>query len=301
MVRTKNEEPLTTKPLIGGKDTLAAGLCMVLLLALLGAVGTGGRERAKRIVCMMNVRHLTGAWLNYANDNDDRLVNAQAGGDLPGQKAWVGRCWADPYNMPCPPAVRWPISQQIQSIKSGALWGHTGETRLYACPDGVFGEMVTSAIMDGVNGMPRAGTSTTWPNVGPDGSLLQVTKWTQIARPAVRLVFIDQGYATPSSFAVYWDSSSHGWWDGPPTRHNGGTVVSFADGHVTYHKWKGRVTVLYGNQYADYRGPGLRSGDVFGAWGPEEWEDLHFVHNGCWGQTHPSFPWQPGGSQPDGR
>jgi len=280
-----------TKPLIGRKDTLAAGLCTVLLLALLGAVGTGGRERAKRVVCMMNVQRLTAAWLSYATDNDDRLVNGAAGiGYMPthaGEKFWVGRCWAEPYNWPCPPAVQWPVAEQILSIKNGALWSHTGETKVYACPGGRFGEMVTYAIMDGVNGLARAGTySGTAPREGPDGSLLWVKKWTQIARSGERLVFIDQGYATPDSFAVYWDSQ-YKWWDDPPTRHNGGTVVSFADGHVADHKWKGRVTASYGS-VVSWKPP------LPQPWSSGDWEDLHFVHNGCWGQTHPSFPWRPG-------
>ncbi len=287
---------------IDKKNIAVAVPCIVVILATLGAVGTGGRQRAKRIVCMMNVQRLTAAWLNYASDNDDKLVNGEAGISYtlphhPGENAWVGRCWGELYNQPRPPGVPWPIESQIQSIKGGALWGHTGETRIYACPDGEPGEMLTYNIMDGANGRAVSGTynpKVYTPKAGPDGSLLWVKKWTQIARPASRLVFIDEGYATPDSFAVHWENQYGWWWDDPPAGHNGGTVVSFADGHVADHKWKGRITVLFGLKYADYKGPNLGPTSQFGLWSSAEWEDLYFVHNGCWGQTHPDFPWRPG-------
>ena len=63
-----------------------------------------------------------------------------------------------------------------------------------------------------------------------------------------------------------------------------GTVVSFADGRVDYHKWKGTATISWGRDHTDYHAGGLAPQTK------EEKKDLLFIHNGCWGQTHPSFP-----------
>lgn len=144
--------------------------------------------------------------------------------------------------------------------------------------------MLTYNIMDGVNGRPRAGTSNNGvPAMGPNGRKLWVKNRSDIFNPAERLVFIDEGWATPDSFAVHWNSNFT-WWDTAPVRHGDGTIVSFADGHVDYHKWKGLATVKWGREHLDWHQGGLQPQTE------DEWDDLLFIHNGCWGQTHPSFP-----------
>jgi len=273
------------------KDTIVTILCVAVVLLLLGAVGAGGREQSKRIVCMTNVRKLMTAWHNYADDNDDKLVNGQAGFNVDGEKNWIGKCW-DQFQIPG--GERMAPEAQASAIKDGALWPYVGELGLYACPNGEHNDKVTYIIMDGMNGRPRTGTSSNGqPRVGPDGSYLWVKKRTQITKPASRIAFIDLGWPVPDSFAVHWQTSTYRWWDNPPSRHNGGTVLSFADGHVVHHKWTGAETIRWGQEHANYYG-----GQVY----PQTdagMEDLHFIRNGCWGQTHPSFPWMPAAGEPE--
>ena len=54
-------------------------ISVVLLLANLAAIGTSGRERAKRCVCLANLRQLTSAWSLYADQNDGKIVNGAGG------------------------------------------------------------------------------------------------------------------------------------------------------------------------------------------------------------------------------
>jgi len=55
------------------KDVIVALACVVFLLAGLGAVGDSGRERAKRIVCLANLKQLTAAFNVFADENDGIL------------------------------------------------------------------------------------------------------------------------------------------------------------------------------------------------------------------------------------
>jgi len=271
---------------------------IAVLMAILMPALQKAREQGQRAVCMGSLKQLTLCWILYADDNDDRLVNAEAGVDFPGgspsrhpdERPWVDDCWATPYDDP--DGVQKQIegsNGQKAAIKNGALWDYTKDYGMYACPTGLRGEMLTYNIMDGVNGLARPGTYITdsagifKPAKGPNGKLLWVKKKANIAMPAYRIVFIDEGAATPDSFAVYWQSSWV-WWDDPTVRHSDGTVLSFADGHIEYHKWKGIGTIKYGKEYSGYKGPGYTPTNT------EEWEDLLFIHNGCWGQTNRDFP-----------
>jgi prepilin-type N-terminal cleavage/methylation domain-containing protein/prepilin-type processing-associated H-X9-DG protein len=263
---------------------------IALLMGILMPALQRAREQGQRAVCMSTLKQLTLCWIMYADDNDGKLINGEAGVDHRGRAVhaneleWVGRCWAEPYNQPVPPAVQIPIETQKERIMAGSMWPYARDFGMYSCPTGIRGELLTYNIMDGVNGMPRDGTFTgTSPANGPNGRRLWVKTREDIHQPSYRLVFIDEGASTPDSFAVHWQGSFN-WWDDPPVRHGDGTIVSFADGRVDYRKWNGRQTVSYGRTYANYKGPGFTPATE------DEWEDLEFIHTGTWGQTNPSFP-----------
>jgi prepilin-type processing-associated H-X9-DG protein len=262
---------------------------IAILMAILMPALKRAREQGQRAVCVSTVKQLTLCWVMYSDDNDDRLVNGEAGIQWSGrpmharERYWVGQCW-DQYNVQG--GRRLSRVQQIAAIEDGVFWQgkYAPEIDMYACPTGIRDEMLTYNLFDGVNGMPRTGTwSGTTPLAGPNGKKLWVKKRGEISIPGDRLVFIDEGWATPDSFAVHWNDT-FSWWDNAPVRHGDGTNVSFADGHVEYHKWKGMTTIKYGRDHMDYHGGGFRPQTE------QEWEDLLFIHKGCWGQINPNFP-----------
>ncbi len=208
---------------------------IALLLALLMPALERAREQAKRIICLNDLRQLTLAWMMYAEDNEGRLVNAQAGNDRTSggviiEKAWVGKCSGNYMG-----GERLPEEIQIERIKEGALWPYVKNVDVYRCPTGLAGDMLTYAIMDGVNGPKRGGT-------------IEGTHWvkniSEIRRPHSKIVFIDEGWVSSSSYAVDFDQET--WWDDPPARHGAGTAQSYADGHSDWVKWKGAWTTAYG-------------------------------------------------------
>jgi hypothetical protein len=44
------------------------------------------------------------------------------------------------------------------------------------------------------------------------------------------------------------------------------------------------TTIKFGREHTDYHGSG------FTPQAEQEWDDLRFIHEGCWGQVPPSFP-----------
>ncbi len=215
-------------------------ICGTILFALfcLGAIGAAGRERAKRAVCLNNLKRLTLAWDGYACDNDERIVNGAPMGTEgyadpgtwihEGEIPWVGRCYHSEYAS----GQRMTEFQKKQAVKRGLLWPYCGDLRLYECPARYPGEVLNYSIVDGMNGLARTGAS-------KRGVFIKNRQ--DIRQPAARAVFIDEGWITPDSFAVHYNRRE--WWDGPPGHHADGATLSFADGHAEYWKWQSGWTI----------------------------------------------------------
>jgi prepilin-type processing-associated H-X9-DG protein len=128
--------------------------------------------------------------------------------------------------------------------------------------------MLTYAIVDSMNGRPRDGTKQ--PGVW-------IKNRSEIRHPALRAVFIDEGWVTPDSFAVHYDREQ--WWDDPPVRHGDGTTLSMADGHAEYWKWRGADTIKMGRN--------RERGHPSNHYSPETvegYEDLHRLQKATWGE-----------------
>ena len=213
----------------------------------------------------------------YADENDGKIVNG-AGGiyDRPKETPWVGRCWASGYQS----GNQLPEDQQIRAIMEGALWPYVKNIKAYRCPTGTRGEMLTYAAMDGVNGLSRSGEGTT-----KDGAWAK--RMSDIRNKPERLVFIDEGWVTPDSFAVHYNQET--WWDDPPVRHGDGVTVSFADGRSGHYKWKGIWTILVGrHRQREHPGNHYRPGTPIAGKQQlatnEDFEDLYWIQKGSWGK-----------------
>ena len=244
------------------------------LMAILFPALSRVKEQAKRTVCLNNLKQLSLAWIMYADDNDDLLVNgaisysnmSMSWGDHTNETAWVDSVRTEWQN----------LEEQIEAIRAGALWPYTKNLIIYRCPSGREGEALTYAIMMSMNAINHA------PTQGVSGAYIK--KRSEIPNPANRLVFIDEGWMTPEAFAVYYDEEQ--WWDAPPVRHGDGTNISFADGHSEYWKWKGTDTIKRAK---------LVEQSHRGDWMPETelgYKDLYRMQKGCWGRLGytPTYP-----------
>jgi prepilin-type N-terminal cleavage/methylation domain-containing protein/prepilin-type processing-associated H-X9-DG protein len=250
---------------------------IAVLMAILMPALSRVKEQGKRVVCLSNLKQLTLAWILYADDNDDVLVNGAIGysnqnmswGDHRNETAWVDAL-----------LTGWQsLEQQEQAIRDGALWPYVKDIKMYRCPTARSKEeALTYAIMFSMNSVNHP------PTQGVRGA--HIKKRTEITNPApaYRLVFIDEGWMTPDAFAVNYDTEA--WWDDPPVRHGDGTTISFADGHSDHWKWKGTDTIKRAR---------LVERSHQGNWTPETeqgYKDLYMMQKGCWGRLgySPTYP-----------
>lgn len=260
-----------------GVDLAILAFCAVLLVACLGAIGTSGRERAKRAVCLSNLKQLTQAWRQFADEHDGNLVNGAAGIHMVGAEPWVGRCWSSYYQS----GGQLPESEQTTGIRQGTLWPYVEGLNLYRCPSGCAGEMLNYSIADGMNGLSRTGTRTVVAGKTQGVRVGDTVVWIQNLSeilspgPAERMVFIDEGFITPDSYNTHYRQET--WWDDPPVRHNDGMTASFADGHAEHWQWKGIDTIEWGRfseqrHVSNNRLPQTLDG----------FEDLHRLQRAVW-------------------
>jgi len=248
---------------------------IAILMAILMPALNRAKEQGKRAACLSNLKQLQLAWLMYNDENDGLIVNGAGGVNRSNELAWVGKCWHDSY-------ASGEIADedlQKEEIKKGALWPYVRDIGLFKCPTGTRGEMLTYAAMDGANGLSRTGTVNGGKSVRVGNTVLWLKRDSDIVSPgaAYRMIFIDEGWVTPDSYATHYQQAT--WWDDAPVRHGDGTNVSFADGHVEYHKWRGSDTVKYGKlqqkaHTSNNRAPETDAGH----------EDLEWLQVSCWGR-----------------
>ncbi len=237
---------------------------IAILMAILMPVLNRAKEQGKRAVCLNNLRQLMLAWIMYADENDDMLVNGDTGeySIHPGEISWVLRDWRL-----SPPNV---MDQKRNAIINGALFPYCGRSiKLYKCPTGYPGQLRTYAIVDAMN-------CKNWNRMGAK----MIKNRAEISSPTRRIVFIDDGGGGGShlgGWTVYtrWASGDDKWrwWDPPPIRHGKGTNVSYADGRSEYWKMKDPRTIEFGRKLEAFSEKQENNPDIImsqqAAWGPE--------------------------------
>jgi len=268
--------------------TLIELLVVIAIIAVLMAVLMPSlhraREQGQRAACLNNLKQLAVAWILYADDNDDKIVNGEAeygtagttttptSGHHAREKWWVGTDCHSGYMT----GGQHPQSVQLSAIRTGALFPYVPAVNLYKCPTGVRGEMRTYTITDAMNGLYRDGTRSGSVGTRVGKTVLWVKRRSEIVLPGAdsRLVFLDEGRVTPDSYATHYLNAR--WWDPPHSRHGDGTNVSFADGHSGYWKWNASETAAVGKEP-----------NPMHQWTPttaEGYEDLHRMQKGVWGR-----------------
>jgi len=239
-----------------------------VLMAILMPALNRVKEQGKRMSCMGNLKQLLLAWDMYASDNDGKIVFAMTsssaetdpqygGSSTKRQKAWVYYMGADASE-----------AQQRQGLRDGGLYEYVKEEKLYKCPTGVRGELITYSITDAMN--------------GHRGHMEMPTKHpimirTDIKSSALRMVFLDEGRLSSSSWTLWYDQPR--WWDQVTKRHDVGTNIGMVDGHIEYFKFSDPRT-RWMAEHENWQDQGRFDAQ---ATQPGN-EDLHKVQKAVWGK-----------------
>jgi prepilin-type N-terminal cleavage/methylation domain-containing protein/prepilin-type processing-associated H-X9-DG protein len=230
---------------------------IAILMSILMPALYRAREQGKRAICLSNLKQLTLAWILYADDNDDKIVNGDVGEITKvNETPWVLKDWQ----------AGMTLDQKINAIKGGALFPYCGRSlKLYKCPvagreEGPEQRQRTYSMVDNMNGQDREGRK-------------MIKKRIEIERPGERSVFVEDSGATPQGgWTIHYTGNA--WWDEPPLRHGNGANWSFADGHSEYWKWKNPDTPKWNADNEPQWKHMERPGDV----------DIYRARKAAWGK-----------------
>ena len=200
-----------------------------ILAALLLPVLSRAKERAHRVTCLNNQRQLGLAWTMYANDGNDRLPLNEvdiSDSSVPRSttNSWVaGNCAVD---------------DDPETITSGSLYPLVKNVGVYHCPAD------RSQVQDSSAARLRSFSLSCYMAGGSDDSNYNVTplhRNSEIRNTSKTLTFIDEDSTGIDDGHFLYSSKMDVWLNFPGWRHQNGTVMSFADGHTEYWKWKGHL------------------------------------------------------------
>jgi prepilin-type N-terminal cleavage/methylation domain-containing protein/prepilin-type processing-associated H-X9-DG protein len=230
--------------------TLIELLVVIAIIAILAAMLlpalSKAKEKAKTTQCLNNTKQLDLAFIMYAGDSSDWIVNNRAGGgpNTCGSSAWVSAGLipgVGVWNGNASAEISAAAQTQAWAIKNGSLYPGNQSVGIYHCPSDLsFDTAYTTTPRD------RSYSMSCGMNFGLDNIVSPASgsfaKLSQVINPgpANALVFIDVAANSidNNEFPCYnTGSGTYLYWKLPTSRHNNGCTLSFADGHSEYWKW----------------------------------------------------------------
>lgn len=223
---------MTLRPQYRRAFTLIEVLVVIAIIALVAALLlpalSSSKMSAQKIVCVNNIKQLSLAFLLYAGDHEDFIVNNHGIQEtLRRQENWVNNLedWLSSDG-----------NTNVALLANGKLAPYLGgATAVFKCPSdhsvAANGPRIRSVSMNSLVGDPGELTNRFNPQ------FVQFFRLSDIPNPSNIYVFLDEHPDTINDgfFMNRWED--YVWGNLPGSYHNGADNLSFADGHIESHRW----------------------------------------------------------------
>jgi prepilin-type N-terminal cleavage/methylation domain-containing protein len=244
--------------------TLVELLVVIAILAILAAlllpVLARGRLAAKKVQCINNQRQMAAAWVMYSGDNADLLVaNGEVYPVSTTTKLWVQGAFYYPDAN--------GNAAYMVDPKYALFANYIRTTSTYVCPTD------PPTVMVGAQPYPKLRSYALncylgW--IGPWDTRLSplfriFKKHGDLSAAMPGGVFLFQDVHAKSICWPYFgvEMAEDSFFNFPASSHSRGGLVSFADGHVDYHKWMDQRTVVaYSGDYHRHDDPSPNNADI---------------------------------------
>ena len=201
---------------------------IAILAALLLPVLGKAKLKAESLTCVNNIKQLSLAWMLYADDNNDLLVNNHGVPETLARR----QTWANNVE-------DWLASDDntnliyLTNSKLGPFANRS--SRIYKCPSdrepAPNGPRIRSMSMNSLVGNPGQEANRFNP------TYVQFYKRAEILNSAGIFVFLDEQADTINDGFFVNRLDAYNWGNLPGSYHNAGGNFSFADGHAESHHW----------------------------------------------------------------
>ena len=200
------------------------GILAALLLPALGR----SKARAEGLACANNLRQLSVAWLLYADDSNDALVNKHGVQEtFARRQTWANNVqdWVDGED-----------NTNLIYLSDSKLGPYARRaTKIYKCPSdrepALNGDRIRTMSMNALVGNPGENTNKFNP------TYVQFFKKAEILNPTGIFVFLDEHCDTLNDGFFVNRLDDYAWGNLPGSYHNGAANLSFADGHLESRRW----------------------------------------------------------------
>lgn len=249
-----------------GGFTLIELLVVIAIIAILAAMLlpalAKAKQRATQGACLNAERQLALAWIMYAEDNNELLVNLNTYGPLNGPKGVPWR--VDIYHSQIQPLPNlatqegWKAGieqgyKQPTPTVEGPLFRYAGNADIMHCPGDKRYQLPYPA-----NATPQNGGPYSWDSFSGvanlNGEAGGLTKRSQIKHPSDRFIWAEGADMRGENVGSWsFNPGTLNTWvgaafvDSPAAFHVTSADFNFCDGHAEIHKWLNPATIAFAN------------------------------------------------------